>query len=853
MRLRQLPVLLLVGIVFSFGAGESAVAEEGHSIRVTPILDNGFNLIVQELPRAGRTEEICKSYSEFKEVLKSKLQDRISSISIHLQYDFDFYEVKSIINTAFDEIKLEDEYTYYNIDERKEGEIIGYHGDASISLPMVYHTSYAEEQDVTQKVAEIIAGIITPTMNDEDKVKAIHDWVVLNVEYDLTYQRHSAYEALFGIKETVCCGYTLLVIRMLRDVGIESKYISSNWIDSDGKEINHAWNLVHLCGHWYHLDATWDDPITNPPDPDFIRHTYYLLSDAEILDTHLFDTSAYPDAPDSYVEGVCDDVTSYELQVEPSSRNVSASSGTTTFTVSRTGTGSMNWTATENFYWFYISGPSSGTDSGTITISYDENTSTGSRSGTIHVSDPNANNNPVSVQISQAGASPDPPDLVIQSPGASPNALNPGESLTASCTIVNQGGSTADASTIKYYLSSDSQYDTGDTYLGSRSIDSINSGWTVSPNRTLTIPSDTVPGTWHILFKADANNTVNESNEFNNTASIQISVISDTLSWVTSRDEAVSAARAQGKTILLIAGRETCSNTTYMRDTVCQQDDPPIRETIENHYIPWFCNVDGSSEHYSYTGGLGSFTLPLICRIDPDNPDAYIDRTTGIQDSDVFYNRLIGGLVVIKGDLNSNAKLDVGDAILALQVCAGINVSVQLAADVNDDNRIGMEEALYILNMLSRDSTYADGFESGDFSHLSWLRSRSAPTGAWTVTDEYPGSGWYAAQSAHEQSVNDLVLETTLDSVKGQVQYEFAIGVEDSPFGDPVSMFEGFPSEVRLKFYVDNRLEMEWSHIVGYTSRSHSVSPGRHSFKWVSENTSSSAQEAVWLDNVVVK
>ena len=37
-------------------------------------------------------------------------------------------------------------------------------------------TTYAVEQEVTQRVAEIIADIITPDMNDEAKVKAIHDW-----------------------------------------------------------------------------------------------------------------------------------------------------------------------------------------------------------------------------------------------------------------------------------------------------------------------------------------------------------------------------------------------------------------------------------------------------------------------------------------------------------------------------------------------------------------------------------------------------------------------------------------------------------------------------------------------------
>ena len=692
MRLRQLPVLLLVGIVFSFGAGESAIAKEGHSSWVNPFWENLIDPIPPlsgEAPRPGRTYQTCYSYAEFKEALKSELQDRNPGFSIRFVYNFTWSEIESIIDRAFDEIKIEDGYTGGNVYGRNT-DWSGGDGDSTINNSVSYVTTYAEEQEVTQRVSEIIAEIITPTMNDEDKVKAIHDWVVLNVEYDQASEQHSAHDALFDHK-AVCQGYSLLIIRMLQDVGIEAKYINNE---------DHAWNLVYLCGHWYHLDATWDDPSNMPPD--HLSHTYYLLSDAEISTDHLFDASAYPDAPDSYVEGICDEVATYDLQVDPSSRNVSASSGTTTFTVSRTGAGAMNWTAAESIFWLDISGANSGADTGTITIGYHENTGTGSRDGIITVSDPNAGNSPVTVQITQAAPSLDPPDLAFQSSGASPSSLNAGESLTASCTIVNQGGGAADASTIKYYLSSDSHYDTGDIYLGFGSIDLLDSGWTISPSRTLTIPSDTASGAWHLLFKTDANNTVDECDESNNTASVQILVTSDTLNWLTSRAEAISAARAQGKTILLIAGRDTCSNTTYMRDAVCQKVDPSIRETIRNDYIPWYCDVDNSTEWYSYASGLGSFTLPMICRIDPDNPDTYIDRTTGVQDTDVFYNRLIDGIVVAKGDLNSNTKLDLGDAILALQVCAGVNVSVQLAADVNDDNRIGIEEALYVLNMLSQ-------------------------------------------------------------------------------------------------------------------------------------------------------
>ena len=42
----------------------------------------------------------------------------------------------------------------------------------------------------------------------------------------------------------------------------------------------------------------------------------------------------------------------------------------------------------------------------------------------------------------------------------------------------------------------------------------------------------------------------------------------------------------------------------------------------------------------AYAAGLESYTLPLLCCIDPANPGGYLDRTTGIQDPEAFYARL---------------------------------------------------------------------------------------------------------------------------------------------------------------------------------------------------------------------
>lgn len=56
--------------------------------------------------------------------------------------------------------------------------------------------------------------------------------------------------------------------------------------------------------------------------------------------------------------------------------------------------------------------------------------------------------------------------------------------------------------------------------------------------------------------------------------------------------------------------------------------------------------------------------------------------------------------IALKGDIDGNDVVDLGDAISVLQILADINLGTQkifLDAEVNDDGRIGIEEILYIL------------------------------------------------------------------------------------------------------------------------------------------------------------
>jgi hypothetical protein len=55
--------------------------------------------------------------------------------------------------------------------------------------------------------------------------------------------------------------------------------------------------------------------------------------------------------------------------------------------------------------------------------------------------------------------------------------------------------------------------------------------------------------------------------------------------------------------------------------------------------------------------------------------------------------------MMVKGDLDGDSAITVADAIASLQIISGItpNLSIIQSAEVNSDGRIGLPEAIYIL------------------------------------------------------------------------------------------------------------------------------------------------------------
>lgn len=110
--------------------------------------------------------------------------------------------------------------------------------------------------------------------------------------------------------------------------------------------------------------------------------------------------------------------------------------------------------------------------------------------------------------------------------------------------------------------------------------------------------------------------------------SSSILITQGTTLWVMSHSEAVATAKAEGKRIFMVCGLDSDSATSDARFNACE--DASVRSLLQEGYVLWYCDYDGQYGEYSYYGyDLESFYLPLVCIIDPVEPDRYVARSTG--------------------------------------------------------------------------------------------------------------------------------------------------------------------------------------------------------------------------------
>jgi len=108
-------------------------------------------------------------------------------------------------------------------------------------------------------------------------------------------------------------------------------------------------------------------------------------------------------------------------------------------------------------------------------------------------------------------------DLVVVAIGNLPASAAPGATFSATDTVRNQGAGGAVQSKTRYYLSIDGAKDAADTLLtGTRSVPALAPATQSAGTVTVTIPTTTILGTYHLVACADDTALVAEANETNN-------------------------------------------------------------------------------------------------------------------------------------------------------------------------------------------------------------------------------------------------------------------------------------------------------------------------------------------------
>lgn len=148
---------------------------------------------------------------------------------------------------------------------------------------------YEKDSELEKKVDEI-ADKFRHLTHDVDKVMAVHDYILDNVEYSSEHIVSYAYGALIEGK-AVCQGYAQSFQKILSKLNIEGHTVKG-WSNAEDGEY-HEWNRVKLDDGWYFIDNTWDD-VTDSP---YKSYKHFLIN-SEMLGKNHRDWTSYSDEYD---------------------------------------------------------------------------------------------------------------------------------------------------------------------------------------------------------------------------------------------------------------------------------------------------------------------------------------------------------------------------------------------------------------------------------------------------------------------------------------------------------------------------------------------------------------------------
>ncbi len=167
--------------------------------------------------------------------------------------------------------------------------------------PEIARLTALVKKDPDKNLSRLVEALVKGKKDDFERVRALHDWVALNIAYDVAAFRNEAPtvvepNAVIRRGSSVCAGYAGVFAMLCAKAGIECQVIHGYGRGygfnafTEGSlpyASDHAWNAALIDGGWYLLDTTWD---AGGADEKSFHRSYsvgYLFTPPEIfLCTH---------------------------------------------------------------------------------------------------------------------------------------------------------------------------------------------------------------------------------------------------------------------------------------------------------------------------------------------------------------------------------------------------------------------------------------------------------------------------------------------------------------------------------------------------------------------------------------
>ena len=148
--------------------------------------------------------------------------------------------------------------------------------------------SGSKAEIVYNKAKDVLLEICNDDMTDFEKLRAIYEWLVMNVEYDnkalelsesgLTSAELTKYDAwfaegVFNNGVAVCEGYAKAFLILSKIENIPTIIVSGD---------SHAWNKVLYNGEWFGIDATHGNPAVKETSTTYYEvftYTQFFFTD----------------------------------------------------------------------------------------------------------------------------------------------------------------------------------------------------------------------------------------------------------------------------------------------------------------------------------------------------------------------------------------------------------------------------------------------------------------------------------------------------------------------------------------------------------------------------------------------